>query len=150
MALTIRHATIADADRIASLMTELGYPTSADQMSRRLTTILGDDSYRTLVACDDATIAGVLGLHVGPMYEMDEPYGQIMVLVIAGASRRHGVGGRLLDEAESFFAAQGARVAIVTSALRRADAHAFYESHGYTFDGRRYKKALPPVTSAAT
>lgn len=142
MALAIRPATLADAERIASLITELGYPSSADQMSRRLATILGDGSYRTLVACDGAAIAGVIGLHVGPMYEMDEPCGQIMVLVIAATYRRQGVGGRLVVAAESFFAAHGARVAIVTSALRRADAHAFYEKHGYAFDGRRYKKPL--------
>ena len=55
-----------------------------------------------------------------------------------------------MQAAESFFTARGARVAVVTSAHRRADAHAFYETHGYTFDGRRYKKALPPATSEAT
>ena len=150
MGLTIRPATIADADRLASLITELGYPSSTEQMSGRLATILRDDTYRTLVACEGATIAGVVGAHVGPMYEMDEPYGQIMVLVIAADSRRHGIGGRLVEAAESFFAARGVRVAIVTSALRRAGAHAFYERHGYTFDGRRYKKPLPPATSDAT
>ena len=150
MGLTIRDATIADAGRIAALMTELGYPTSAEQMSSRLTTILHDDSYRTLVACDGATIAGVVGTRVGPMYEIDEPYGQIMALVIAAEYRRHGIGGRLVEAAESFFAGRGARVVIVTSAHRRADAHAFYESHGYAFDGRRFKKPLPPATSAST
>ena len=99
-------------------------------------------SYRTFVACDGATIAGIVGTRVGPMYEIDEPYGQIMALVVAGTYRRQGIGGRLVQAAESFFAARGAAVSIVTSAHRRADAHAFYESHGYAFDGRRYKKAL--------
>ena len=150
MDLTIRHATMADAERIASLITELGYPTLPEQMTGRLATILRDDAYRTLVACDGATIAGVVGTRVGSMYEIDEPYGQVMVIVVAAEYRRHGIGGRLVQAAESFFAARGARVAVVTSAHRRADAHAFYESHGYTFDGRRYKKALPPATGEAT
>lgn len=148
MGLTIRDATIADAGRIASLITELGYPTSREQMTGRLAAILVDDCYRTLVACDGATIAGVVGTRVGPMYEMDEPYGQIMVLVIAAEYRRHGIGGRLVQAAETFVAARGARVAVVTSAHRRADAHAFYETHGYTFDGRRYKKALAHQSEA--
>ena len=51
------------------------------------------------------------------MDQMDEPYGQIMVLVIAAEYRRHGIGGRLVQAAEAFFAARGAR----------------------------YKKALPPA-----
>jgi len=51
----------------------------------------------------------------------------------------------LVHAAESHFVERGAAVSIVTSANRRADAHAFYQTHGYTFDGRRYKKALAPA-----
>ena len=72
-----------------------------------------------------------------------------MALVVSGTHRRQGVGVRLVEAAESHFIERGAAVSIVTSANRRADAHAFYERHGYTFDGRRYKKALAPATSEA-
>jgi ribosomal protein S18 acetylase RimI-like enzyme len=140
--LTVRNATLADADRIAGLMTELGYPTTSAQMTARLTAILADSDYRTFIACDGSTIAGAIGMRTGPLYEFDEPYGQIMVLVIADGHRRRGVGRLLLDAAEAFFAERRIRFAVVTSANRRADAHAFYEKSGYTFDGRRYKKLL--------
>ena len=76
MGIAIRPATLADAEPLARLMTELGYPTSSRQMERRLTSILGDVSYRTFVACDGDAIVGVIGTRVGPMYEIDEPYGQ--------------------------------------------------------------------------
>jgi ribosomal protein S18 acetylase RimI-like enzyme len=142
MPIAIRLATLADSEPLARLMTELGYPTSPRQMERRLAAILADASYRTFVACDGATMAGAIGTRVGPMYELDQPYGQIMALVVSGAHRRQGVGAQLVQAAESHFIERGAAVSIVTSANRRADAHAFYETHGYTFDGRRYKKPL--------
>jgi ribosomal protein S18 acetylase RimI-like enzyme len=142
MGIAIRPATLADADALARLMCDLGYPTSSRQMKQRLTAILRDATYQTFVACDGDTIAGVIGTRVGPMYELDHPYGQIMALVVAEDYRRHGVGLMLVHAAESHFIEQGAGVSIVTSAHRRADAHAFYERHGYAFDGRRYKKSL--------
>lgn len=141
--MTVRPATLADADRLAALMTELGYPTSPAQMSARLTRILADDEYRTFVAEDARAVVGAIGTRTGSLYEFDEPYGQIMVLVIVEGQRRAGTGGLLLRAAEADFVARGVRFAVVTSANRRADAHAFYEKHGYAFDGRRYKKPLP-------
>ena len=140
--LAVRGATRADADRIAGLMTELGYPTTAAQMTVRLDAILADDDYRTFLACDGSTIAGAIGTRTGPLYESDDAYGQIMVLVIADGHRRRGVGRLLLGAAEAYFIERRVRVAVVTSANRRADAHAFYEKYGYAFDGRRYKKPL--------
>jgi ribosomal protein S18 acetylase RimI-like enzyme len=145
MGMAIRFATLADADSLARLMSDLGYPTSLRQMERRLASILRDASYQTFVACDGETIAGAIGTRLGPTYELDHPYGQIMVLVVGPEQRRHGVGQMLVDAAESYFVEHGAGVSIVTSAHRRADAHAFYERRGYAFDGRRYKKQLVPV-----
>jgi ribosomal protein S18 acetylase RimI-like enzyme len=142
MTMTVRHATLADADPLADLMTELGYPTTAAQMTARLAAILADGDYRTFIASDGPTIAGAIGTRTGPLYEFDEPYGQIMVLVIAVGYRRRGVGRLLLEAAEAFFSERRARFAVVTSANRRSDAHAFYEKYGYAFDGRRYKKPL--------
>ena len=70
-----------------------------------------------------------------------------MVLVVADGQRRSGAGGLLLRAAEAHFAARGVRFSVVTSANRRADAHAFYEKHGYAFDGRRYKRPLAPLSA---
>jgi ribosomal protein S18 acetylase RimI-like enzyme len=142
MTMTTRTAALTDADALARLMTELGYPSTADQMSTRLARILADGDYRTFVACEGTTIAGMIGTRTGPLYEFDEPYGQIMVLVIADGYRRRGVGRLLLETAEAFFLERRAGFSVVTSANRRADAHAFYEKYGYAFDGRRYKKRL--------
>ena len=61
-------------------MSVLGYPTSPAQMYKRLESILCDDDYVTLVACDGEHVVGFVGTRVGPLYESDGCYGQIMAL----------------------------------------------------------------------
>jgi hypothetical protein len=46
----IRSAQSADVEALANLMSELGYPTSSEQMRRRFEAISDDPSYATLVA----------------------------------------------------------------------------------------------------
>ena len=64
-----------------------------------------------------------------------------MALAVAPDYQRRGVGRLLVEVAESRLAQRGARVLVVSSGNQRADAHAFYESLGYRFTGRRYKKS---------
>jgi hypothetical protein len=47
----------------AKLMTELGYPTSVEEMNRHLKGISADPSYCTLVAETEEQVLGVAGLH---------------------------------------------------------------------------------------
>lgn len=144
----IRLAALADAEAIARLVSELGYPTSADQMHRRLETILGDEDYHTLVAWKDGQIVGFVGARTGALYEGDGHYGQIMALAVVPHRRRGGVGRLLMRAAEARIGERGARVLVVTSGNHRSDAHAFYEKCGYGFTGRRYKKSVDPAAVA--
>ena len=139
--LQIRDAQVSDVDGLARLVSQLGYDTSARQMRQRFEAILRDDDYETVVACDDGEIAGFVGTRIGPLYEHDEPYGQIMALAVAPGYQRRGIGRLLVEVAESRLVQRGARVLVVSSGNQRADAHAFYESLGYRFTGRRYKKS---------
>ena len=140
--IAVRAATTADSDGIARLVSDLGYPTSSSQMRIRLEAILRDEDYDTLVACEGDRIVGFIGARLGPLYESDDPYGQIMALAVAVDRQRRGIGRRLMEKAESRLVQRGARVLVVTSGNQRSDAHAFYEKNGYTFTGRRYKKPV--------
>src|SRR6187431_1594062 len=95
--LAIRKAALTDSESIARLVSELGYPTSASQMERRLEAILNDDDYHTLVACDGGDIVGFVGTRSGPLYEDEGPYGQIMALAVAPNHQRRGVGRMLMQ-----------------------------------------------------
>jgi hypothetical protein len=93
MGIAVRPATAADAVPIAELVTALGYPTSSAQMHERFESIMSDDDYATLVACDGEHVVGFIGSRVGPLYESDGLYGQIMALAVA-TTRAAESGGR--------------------------------------------------------
>jgi ribosomal protein S18 acetylase RimI-like enzyme len=142
MDIVVRSATTADSEQAARLVSTLGYPTSSTQMSKRLESILSDEDYATLIACDGEQLVGFIGVRVGPLYESDGLYGQIMALAVATDHQRREIGRMLMRTAESVLIARGVRVLVVTSGNQRTDAHAFYEKNGYTFTGRRYKKSV--------
>jgi GNAT superfamily N-acetyltransferase len=79
---------------------------------------------------------------VFPVLAYSEDLAMIMALVVAEQARGLGVGRRLVSSAESLARERGASRLMVTTHLRRADAHAFYERLGFDFTGRRYLKAL--------
>jgi ribosomal protein S18 acetylase RimI-like enzyme len=133
---------MTDSEQVALLVTSLGYPSSAGQMSGRLEAILIDEDYATLVACDGEQIVGFIGTRVGRFYEGDGHYGQIMALAVSTAHQRRGIGRMLIEAAESILVARGARVLVVTSGNQRAGGHAFYERNGYEFTGRRFNKTV--------
>ena len=64
-------------------------------MSTPLKSILADGDYDTLVACDAEQIVGFIGTRVGPLYESDSPYGQIMASGVATEYQRRGIGRSL-------------------------------------------------------
>lgn len=140
--LRVRLAEEADAAALASLMTQLGYPSDAAQMRMRLKRAAGDPDICALVAEQDGRIQGMIGLMVFDSFVHDQAHGYIMSLVVDESARGSGAGGTLLAAAEAWFRERGVDKATLTSHLRRAAAHGFYERRGYEFNGRRYVKSL--------
>jgi len=139
----IRPAVLDDAPELARLMGELGYPTDAFAMRTRLEKIFAAPHHHTLVAdAGSGRLAGLCGLRLGLFYERDTPFVQIAALVVDSGQVRTGVGRRLVHEAERWARTRGALDLVVTSNLRRAQAHRFYESLGYERTGYRFHKIL--------
>jgi N-acetylglutamate synthase-like GNAT family acetyltransferase len=138
----IRAARPADAAAIADLLGELGYPAEAARVERRLERIAHDASSTLFVAEVSGEIAGLGGLHVLPLVEHDE-LGCILTAMVVGAEhRRHGIGAELVRAVEHEARSRGCSRLVLSSADRRLDAHAFYESLGFEATGRRFVKAL--------
>ena len=95
---------------------------------------------RALVATSGVDVVGLATVHLRAMINHAAPLAQLTLLVVAEERRSLGVGRALVDEAEAWAKAQGCRRIIVTTALHRAGAHAFYERIGYAHTGRRYGK----------
>ena len=126
--LIVRGAQSEDVDALANLMTELGYPTSSEQMRRRFEGISADPSYATLVAEREGKVLGMVGLRVERLYESDGNFARIMTLVIGSEHRGWGVGRALISAAEDWARRRGARDVLLAAHKRRTDAHRFYLS----------------------
>ena len=140
--LAVRDATIADAPALAPLLGELGYPAPADALASRMRRMLARDDQRVLVAEREGAALGLLALHVFPVLAYDRDVAMIMALVVTENARGLGVGRALNERAASVGKSLGASRLMVTTHVRRADAHAFYERLGFEFTGRRYVRAI--------
>lgn len=134
----IRPASGDDAPAIARLLGELGYDATAAQVRRRLARVQADDDYAAFVAEADGGVAGFLGLHRGWAYEHDRPYARLVTLVVDGRMRRRGVGAALVEFADGWARERGAYALLLTTHVRRGDAHRFYEALGFSRTGYRY------------
>ena len=145
-AVIVRDASSRDAPALASLLGELGYPTDVAPLAARLGRKLTRSDEIVLIAERRAppatTAVGLLALHVLPVLAYAEDLAMITALVVASEARGTGVGRLLVARAEAAATTRGATRLMVTTHVRRADAHAFYERLGFDFTGRRYVKAI--------
>lgn len=129
--ITIRAAVDKDVPMLASLITELGYPTTVDEMTERYRQVAGRDDYRTFVAVAEGRVVGMIGAYLGYYYEKNGAIVRILALVVDQAYRSYGVGASLLQHVENWATAQGAAGVALNSGLQRQNAHRFYRRHGY-------------------
>ena len=137
---SIRDAEERDAPAIASLCGQLGYPTPAEAVTSRMDRLREHGQGRVIVAVVDGLPVGLATTHIRNMINHEAPIGQLTLLVVDERARGQGVGRVLVAESEAWARARGCKRFVVTTALRRADAHAFYEKLGFTHTGRRYGK----------
>jgi GNAT superfamily N-acetyltransferase len=138
----VRRARPADAPAMARLLAQLGYPMSAELVPGRLAAVEGDGGV-AFVAQDEKV--QIVGLASGTCYATLHGGGRvayITALVTAEDARGRGVGRALVAAIESWAVGLGCTRLAVTSAERRADAHAFYPRCGLPCTGRRFSKQL--------
>lgn len=128
--LTLRPATGADADRIAALFTDEGYPAGPTDIGQRLARF-ATDAAAVIVADVDGQAVGFIAVHVLPRFEHGDSLVRILALVVDAGARERGVGHLLMAEAEQFGRARGAAFVEVTAGHHRPEARQFYESIGY-------------------
>jgi len=138
--IVIRRANAADSAALASLLAELGYPSTADAVERRIPQVT------SIAAAFMAEVyespAGFATVHLLNVIHHDRPMAILSALVVRESHRGQGCGRRLVKAAEAWARGEGAYRITVTSALARAEAHGFYERLGYEHTGRRYSRLL--------
>lgn len=128
--ISLRPATEADAERIATLFTEEGYPAGSTDIATRLGRFEPPHG-RVIVAEMDGEVLGFIALHALPRFEHDDWIVRILALVVDAGVRERGVGHLLMDEAENVGRELGAAFTEVTAGHHRPEAQRLFESLGY-------------------
>ena len=90
--------TAGDADRVAELVTQLGYPATARDIERRFSTLAGREDQALLIADDASEVVGWMQVVAYPYLETDES-AEIRGLVVADGHRSRGIGSALVSAA---------------------------------------------------
>jgi len=139
----LRDATASDAEAMSALLKDLGHSTSASEIPARLAAVLRDHG-AVLLAVDDADEPlGMISLTRHYAIHASGPIAYITALVTSSSARRRGIGQLLVAAAKEWAVKQGCVRLSVTSAERRADAHAFYPACGLPYTGRRFAMEIP-------
>lgn len=128
---TIRAARTYDAQAIAELVSQLGYPANRQQIATRLAGIESEPSSRVIVA-EDASGRVVGWLHVAARTQVTEDVcAEILALVVDEGARGDGIGALLVGAAEEWARSAGCVRLRVRSRDTRERAHRFYERAGF-------------------
>lgn len=140
----VRCARITDASQLAELSGELGYPTTAAEMTKRMRRLKPASQNALFVA--ESKVAGVVGwTHVSVTHLVEVgTRAELNGLVVSEGHRSFGAGSRLLEAAEDWARKQGCPGMSVRSNVIRDRAHKFYVRQGYEHykTQKAFRKAL--------
>lgn len=128
--LTIRAAAEDDADRLAALLTDEGYPAGPSDLARRIARFGTSDS-RVLVAEQAGEVLGFVAFHLVPRFETEDWFVRIVTVVVDPGARERGIAKALLADVERVAREEGVAFLEVTSGHHRPEARKLFESMGY-------------------
>jgi GNAT superfamily N-acetyltransferase len=141
----VREASSGDAAAVAGLLTQLGYPSTAEEARGRLAAWDGEGPRRVLVAEHGGAVAGLVAVAAVPYLERGGSWARIVALAVDAGHRRRGIGRQLIAAAEAAAAGWGCVTIEATSSRRRAESHPFYRRLGYGEECERsalYRRSL--------
>jgi GNAT superfamily N-acetyltransferase len=126
----IRRARRNDSARIAELSTQLGYPSTGQEIVQRMKRMRPAALHAVFVAESEKLVTGWLHVSVTPLLEVPLR-AEVNGLVVDETQRSAGTGANLLEAAELWAAKKGCKSMSVRSNVIRERAHEFYLRNGY-------------------
>jgi N-acetylglutamate synthase-like GNAT family acetyltransferase len=127
----IRAAKMADAEAIANLSRELGYPVELKTLRERLRRILGRDDQRVIVAEEPSgAVCAWIQAHSSIAVESGLRV-EIVGLIVSDRMRRRGVGRSLVEQTETWASEISAETVVVRSNAKRVESRVFYPALGF-------------------
>ena len=126
-----RKADTGDEEALAILCGELGYPSTAKEIIKRLNHFLDREEHFVLLATNDIDMpVGWIHAFISHRVESDA-FAEIGGMVVSEEHRNMRIGKQLLEKAEQWAKSQKVSVIRVRSNIIRERAHDFYELSGY-------------------
>jgi GNAT superfamily N-acetyltransferase len=147
----VREAAVTDLDALRDLFVHLQpvRPWREDQDAQAramLAAIVADPNRRLLVAEVDGAVAGMIDVIVVPNLNRDlRPWVTMENLAVAPAYRRRGLARALVGQGVEVAKSLGCYKVQFQSGARRTQAHALYESMGFDFPVRGFRRYLVDV-----
>jgi GNAT superfamily N-acetyltransferase len=130
IAISIRRLTVDDAEAAAELSSQLGYPSSPDDLRKRIEELSQTTDRVAFAAVVDGQMVG----WIDAAMERHLQYAASAViggLVVREEMRGQGVGRRLCVEVEEWARSLSVPLVRARSQIKREDAHRFYLRDGY-------------------
>jgi GNAT superfamily N-acetyltransferase len=140
--LAVRSVRLDDAEQLAPLFEQLGYPQTTEALRERLASVLSDPRAEVLVADDGEALVGAATYFLVPVAHDDRPWCRLTALIVDEAHRGRGIGQMLVKAAENAARDVPCSRIEATSALHRAGAHRLYERLSYGQTSAHFLKRL--------
>ena len=144
MTTEIRTIQQTDFTDLVELMSELGYPTTLEELTKRLDLLQKHVDYEALVVVKNNQVIGFAGVCKALAFEFTGLYVRITAFVVSSKQRKQGIGTKLLKACEEWAIQQGAVAITLNSGNReeRQAAHTFYKSNGYVGKSTGFSKNI--------
>jgi ribosomal protein S18 acetylase RimI-like enzyme len=140
----IREASAGDAERIVSLLDQLGYSATREAVSARLTRLGEDPASSILVAEEHGRLLGLAASHAIAHLERDGATCRLTALVVDEGSRRQGLGRALVLKVVADAEQRGCERVEVTLRPQREAAKGLYLGIGFEERPLRLIRRLGP------
>ena len=138
----IRKATTADADRIADLLTQLGYPGTEGLIREKIVQLDRHTDAELVVAIEDGEVLGFISIHFIPQIALPGSFARISYLCVDERARGGGIGKHLEAYCEQLAGERDCDRIEVHCHSRRKRAHDFYYRQGYEESPKYLMKKL--------
>jgi GNAT superfamily N-acetyltransferase len=142
--INIREYVPSDLESLTALMTDLGSPSSVEDMEKRMKLIESNPYYSTFVAIINDKVVGMAGVRLNITYTSNKLKTQISSLVTKKEYQGQGIGRALINYIEEWCRSQGSDFLYLTSGIKeeRLSAHEFYKKVGFEITGYRFVKRI--------
>lgn len=141
--MSIRTATLRDAEAICKLLDELGgYDNTLEYLPSRIGHIINHPDHYLLVYEVSGGLAGVASLHIIPELGLPSDTAILRYLVVSARNRGQGIGKRLEERCCEIAQRRGCGRIQLHCSARRERAHQFYKAQGYIESPKWFTKEL--------